>query len=109
MDYVLDKDEAVHTVLLHADERGETNIKPIGPTRKNEIIVSKTRWDKNTLVRRYRTTSDPAVFTFDITEKYILSKDGRRLTVQSRNRSNYPDLAGSLPVTLVFDRNSDKK
>ena len=101
--YILKKGETSYTVRLQTDNRGESNLIPL--KQEAQTIISKTKWDKRTLIRKYSTTSNPALFTLEITEKYQLSKDGNRLTVESAMRSNYPDLVGgAVPTTRVFDR-----
>lgn len=101
--YYSERGETTYTVRLDADNRGESNAIPMGPDL--QTIISKTKWDKRTLTRKYTVESTPRLFTSDVTERYKLSKDGKSLTVESARRSNYPDLPGSsFPVTFVFDR-----
>ncbi len=101
--YYSERGETTYTVRLDADNRGESNVIPMGSDLQR--IVSKTKWDKRTLTRKYSVESTPRLFTSDVTEKYRVSKDGKSLTVESARRSNYPDLPGSgFPVTFVFDR-----
>ena len=96
-----------YEMTLFSDSRGEKNVVLL-PNLPSETIFSKTKWDKNNLVRRYKTASNPApLFVIELTEKYSLSKGGGQLTVESRVIStNFPDLTNQInrPHKSVFER-----
>lgn len=97
-----------HQVFLFVDSRGEKNVVPAIRDAPEHTIFSKSKWDKNTLIRRYKSFSYPMpAFTTELVEKYSLSKDGNQLIVESRIvTSDFPDQSGrlNLPVISTFDR-----
>jgi hypothetical protein len=101
--YLTKSEETNHTLRLQSDNSGETNV--FQGVRETQTTISKTRWDKRSLVRKYNTRANELLI--ETIEKYDLSKDGNTLTVEMTIRTNSPGSIGPnsrVPVKRVFDR-----
>lgn len=103
---VLRSKQAQYDLILRDDKSGESNRVPNFATEEIIEINSKTYWNKNKLIRKYINTTKPAMFSISITEEYRLSKDGKKLTVDSKAISDFPlpAVGSALPHRLVFIR-----
>jgi len=103
-------DNAVLT--LRPNGEGETNSFSLG--KSNVVVRSKTKLYKDKLTREFTTRtplrpgSKETELIGEVSEKFILSKDGKRLTFetisQHSNIPTPPNVYTLTPVKLVFDR-----
>ncbi|MBK9526946.1 MAG: hypothetical protein IPO41_01120 [Acidobacteria bacterium] len=100
--YITKNEETNHTLRLQSDNSGETNV--FQGVRETQTTISKTRWDKRSLVRKYNTRANELLI--ETIEKYDLSKDGNTLTVEMTIRTNSGSIGPNsrVPVKRVFDR-----
>jgi hypothetical protein len=102
--FVSGKKAGTYELTLVTDKSGEKNkyIRLDGSVER----TSKTYWQKNTLVSEYKSRNSDKKYTLGGTEKYYLSKDGKKLFVESVQTSpavpfGFEDL---LKSRLVFRR-----
>jgi len=106
--FVSGKKAATYEITLVTDKSGEKNRYAGFDTMMERI--SKTYWQKNTLVSEFKITPDNKKFKFGGTERYYLSKDGKKLTVESVQTSPAVPLVVEdlLKSKLVFQRKEPK-
>jgi hypothetical protein len=92
------------TIIFYTDNRGEVN-KPY-PFNQNAEVTSKTEWNKNILVRNYKTDiyrSGKLEGDIKSTETYSVSKDGKALTVTTKTRTTFANNESG-KTKLVYNR-----
>jgi hypothetical protein len=106
--FVSGKKAATYEITLSTDKTGEKNryIGFDGMLERN----SKTYWQKNTLVSEFKITPDHKKYKYGGTERYSLSKDGKKLifeSVQTTPAVPFP-IEDLLKTRLVFQRKEPK-
>ena len=104
--YLLKEGPRSYELTLFDDGRGESNTVPTPEATRAAQVNSKTNWKKDKLVRKYVTTTHPAIFLIRVTEEYRLSRDGKKLFIETKLVSDFPlsTVGSALPHRLVFDR-----
>jgi hypothetical protein len=106
--FVSGKKAATYEITFATDKTGEKNTYTGLDGRMER--KSKTYWQKNTLVSEFKITPEHKRYTFGGTERYYLSKDGKKLFFESVQTSPVVPLfiEDILKSRLVFKRKEPK-